>query len=359
MLALLLLSLLLHGMFINWGTGRLSFPSLGSGEPQVVSIALQPAAVAEPVPSPQAAPVPPPPAPRRKPGPRPAPAPEPVAAEPASTPPEEPVATLPAEPAAEPSRDVQDDPADAPPAPPAVAEAAASTDPAPPAAHAKPRYKALPPPSADLRFEVQSLREGQMVYGRGTISWHAANGRYAVHGNASVLFFTVLEFASEGELDDSGVAPVLYSEKRFRRSLTNTHFQRERETISFSASTASYPRQGGEQDRASVIWQLAAIGLGDATQFQPGAQIDLMVAGSRDMDPWHIRVIGEEQLASDFGTISAWHVVRNPKPGSYDQRIDIWLSPGHYWYPVKIRYTETGGDFLDMSLSKIETAASR
>jgi len=101
-------------------------------------------------------------------------------------------------------------------------------------------YKIDPAPSAELKYDVQALREGQMVYGRGKIHWQTENGKYSVTGEAGVLFFTVLQFKSEGALDDFGVAPALYSEKRFRKSETNTHFNRDdRNSISFSASTAS------------------------------------------------------------------------------------------------------------------------
>ena len=220
-------------------------------------------------------------------------------------------------------------------------------------------YKTDPAPSAELKYDVQALREGQTVYGRGKIHWQTENGKYSVTGEAGVLFFTVLQFKSEGALDDFGVAPALYSEKRFRKSETNTHFNRDdRNSISFSASTASYPRTGGEQDRASIIWQLAAIGRGDSEKFASGAEIDLFVAGIRDAETWRIHVVGLEDIEVGTGKMAAWHVVRAPRAGSYDQRLDIWLAPQQQWYPVRLRYTETNGDYLDMSLSNLNMAQS-
>ncbi len=220
-------------------------------------------------------------------------------------------------------------------------------------------YKIDPAPSAELKYDVQSLREGQTFYGHGKIQWQTENGKYSVVGEAGVLFFSVLQFKSEGVLDDFGVAPVRYSEKRFRKSETDTHFNRdERNNISFSASTESYPRTGGEQDRASIVWQLAAIGRGDSGKFAPGAKIDLFVAGVRDAETWRIRVVGLEDIEVGTGKTIAWHVVRAPRAGSYDQQLDIWLSPEQQWYPVRLRYTETNGDYLDMSLSNLEMAQS-
>lgn len=215
-------------------------------------------------------------------------------------------------------------------------------------------YKINLPPSALLKYDVQKTsQEGQPMYGHGSIGWQTDGTHYSVDGEAGVLFFTVLNFKSEGTIDSSGIAPETYSEKRFRRAETATHFHRERNTISFSSSTKSYPRKGGEQDRASVIWQLAGIGRGDREKFSPGAQIDLTVAGTRDADTWSMVVVGQEEIRVAGETIQAWHVTRLPRAGSHDQKLDIWLAPQHNWYPVRLRYTENNGDFLDMSLTNL------
>jgi hypothetical protein len=214
-----------------------------------------------------------------------------------------------------------------------------------------PPHRTDAPPSVALQYNVQGLREGQKVYGSGKIIWHNMGDRYRIDGSASVLFFTLLQFSSDGMLDDFGVSPAMYTEKRFRKTATDTRFERARNTITFSASDNHYPRPGDAQDRASIIWQLAAIGRGNPAAFSAGAGFDLFVAGVHDAEPWKITVSGAEDVTVDGDPASAWHVVRLPQPGSYDQRIDIWLAPQQQWYPVKIRYTESNGEFLEMSLS--------
>ena len=226
--------------------------------------------------------------------------------------------------------------------------------PAAPQESPAPRYKIAPPPSAELKYDVQALIKGQQWYGNGLFRWESGSDSYRLTGEANVtLLFkiTVLNFKSEGLINEQGLAPVLYSEKPFRKSLVNTHFQHANGKISFSASEASYPYKGGEQDRASIIWQLASIGRGGAAQFAPGAEVDIDVAGTRDLDTWRIKVIGEEEIDTGLGKLTAWHVVRSPRPGSYDRSIDIWFAPQRDWYPVKVRYTEANGDFIDMSLT--------
>ena len=223
---------------------------------------------------------------------------------------------------------------------------------APAPASSEPQYIVSPPPSVVLKYDVEKItHKGDALYGHGKISWWADDNGYVIDGNAGILFITALTFKSEGDIDSTGVAPILYSEKRFRKSATNTHFHRERNTISFSASEISYPRKGGEQDRASIIWQLAGIGRGDSEKILPDAEINVFVAGARDGEIWRIHVLGQEDIETGTGKMNTWHLVRAPRTGSYDQQLDIWLAPQHDWYPVRLRYTETNGDYLNMLLS--------
>jgi hypothetical protein len=238
------------------------------------------------------------------------------------------------------------------PAPVAVEPAPVEQAAAPPEA---PAYRYRMPPPVQLKYDVQALRDGKVIHGSGKIAWRADGGRYQVDGEASVLFFTVLEFHSIGAVDPLGVAPELYAEKRFRRPETVTRFERDTNLIRFSASEASYPRVGGEQDRASIVWQLAAIGFGDPGRYAPGATLELFVAGVRNAEPWVIQVIGLEETDTPAGIVEAWHVVRVPRPGSYEQKLDIWLAPQHWWYPVRLRFTETNGEYLDMAVTSFQS----
>lgn len=219
-------------------------------------------------------------------------------------------------------------------------------------------YKVDLPPSAALKYDVQALREGREVYGHGTIAWQFNGSQYTINGDAGILFFSLLDFSSRGHTDEFGIAPLQYTEKRFRRQPTDTRFDRERKLISFSASAKTFPLQGGEQDRASIVWQLVAIGRGDAARFAPDTQIPLFIAGVRDGSTWNIQVLGEEEVEVGLGRLRAWHVRRAPRPGDKDQILDIWLAPSHNWYPVRLRYTESNGEYLDLSLSAIEAPAS-
>jgi hypothetical protein len=334
----LVASILLHLMIFNLADGRLGVPAAPE-EPVVVTTTLipppaPPVAVATPTPKAK---------PRRARAPARAPA--PVALAPTT---EETVGPVP-------EQNVQMADSNAGNAPPSNAAPATEESPAS-------RYKIDPPPSAQLLYDVRVLHDGQNWYGAGTFNWESGAGRYSITGEASVTIvfkITVLNFKSEGKIGDFGIAPELYSEKPWRKSLMNTHFQHENQLISFSASTATYPYKGGEQDRASIIWQLAGIGRGDAQQFAPGATFDVVVAGTRNADTWRMQVVGQEETDTAYGKTATWHIVRQPSPESRDQRLDVWLAPQKEWYPVRVLYTQANGDNVDLTLSALKPAPAR
>lgn len=324
-------SLLLHLLVIGRADQWIRFPSSTTAEDDVIDADLIAPPPAPPAPKPK---------PKQPPKPRPAP--------PKSEPPPAPAAS-----AAHPA-DAQIDAA----ASPSDAETAAAGPAGDVAEPVEPDYPMDLPPSATLEYDVQKTPvEGQPTYGSGTIAWRQDGSRYTVDGDFGVLFITALHFHSEGTIENGGIVPELYSEKRFRRAEVTTHFQRESDTISFSASPKTYPRTGSEQDRASIIWQLAGIGRGDETRYMPGAVFDAVVAGTRDAEPWQIQVIGREEIDFDGRTLSAWHVTRAPRARSHDQKLDIWLAPQLQWYPVRLRYTEPNGDVLNMTLTGLNDSA--
>jgi hypothetical protein len=360
----LLLALLLHAAAFQWANGVIGLPSWHNKPPEAIAVELKPPPppahpqVERAVPEPKPTPKPKPPHLRKRP-PAPPPPPEQQPAQPAAQPMPEGTESVATEPgvatdaaALSNAQEAAPDAKEAPAEPVAPAAAADNSK----------RYNVAPPPPAELEYDVYALREGQQWHGTGDFRWELSGNRYSVTGEASIrLIFkiSVLNFKSEGEIDDFGVAPLLYSEKPFRKSLTNTHFQHAGGKISFSASEATYPYRGGEQDRGSIIWQLAGIGRADASQFAPGTDIDVVVAGNRDADTWHIKVIGQEDIDTGLGRMTAWHVSRAPRPGSYDQAIDIWFAPQREWYPVKVRYTYVNGDYLELSASSLTPLAAQ
>ncbi len=221
------------------------------------------------------------------------------------------------------------------------------------------QYSVAPPPSARLALELVNSKPGQAhpYFGEGEINWEVGNGRYRMTTKAGlvVLFTSVnlLTLRSEGVIDSHGIAPLTSSETRRGRSETATHFNREEKTITFSASTRTAVLSDGAQDKNTIIMQLAGIGNADPRQMQPGRQFAIQIGEDRDATVFQFIVQGQEQITTKLGSLATWHLVRPPRPGSYNSRLDIWLAPQLQWYPVQIRNTESNGAVTTQSVTRI------
>jgi hypothetical protein len=211
------------------------------------------------------------------------------------------------------------------------------------------------PPQADLSYAVKGSNHGIPLMGTGTISWRHGDGRYALLTEArSGLFGKVLEHRSEGALDDYGLAPATYYEKRIRKDPTTTRFDRNLRRIQFEDGKTSYAIRGGEQDRSSITWQLAALARAAPDKFAPGSEWTFLVAGRRDADAWTFRVVGNETMDSAaLGELKVLHLTRKPLSDEKGQQVDLWLAPGLDWYPARILFKEENGDSFEQVLEKV------
>ncbi len=245
--------------------------------------------------------------------------------------------------------------AEAPPAADA-AQAPATSPAAPTTAAQQPAAirKVSLPPSAALHYKIRAQQSGFSIDGTGEVQWQVGDGRFSVTSESRAsLFGTVLEARSVGEVDQFGLAPASFNNKRFRKDATITTFDRQSKTISFSASAVTYPIKGGEQDRNSVMWQLIGVARGAEGKFKTGSEWRFFVAGQRDAEPWTFKVGKTEKIRTALGDLNTVHVVRAPPPDAKGQQLDIWLAPAMEWYPARIRFTDPDGEYIEQTLESI------
>lgn len=211
------------------------------------------------------------------------------------------------------------------------------------------------PPSADLTYAIKARQHGLSFSGEALTMWRAGAGKYALASATRVsLFGKILDYKSEGAVDDYGLAPLQYQEQRMRKDASITTFKRDSKTIVFSDSEASYPLKGGEQDRNTAAWQLLALARAAPEKFIPGSDWAMFVAGPRDAEVWSFKVIKLETVQTGLGELKALHVVKAPPPDAQGQQVDLWLAPALDWYPVKVHFVDSDGDFVEQTLQKIE-----
>ena len=235
----------------------------------------------------------------------------------------------------------------------ALAIGAAGAQDAPAAAHATKRTFELPP-SADLHYELQARQRGFGLRGEAIVSWRAGGGRYTVNAESKVaLLGTITQDRSSGTIDAFGLAPDEFVEKRMRKDPSTATFDREAKTLHFSESKQVYPLKGGEQDRVSITWQLAAVARGAGNRFKPGSEWPFFVAGQRDAETWVFKVVRREKVQTGLGNVDAVLVARQPVLDKKDQKLEIWLAPQHEWYPVKLRYADGDKEQVEQTLRTV------
>ncbi|MFS2115305.1 DUF3108 domain-containing protein [Herbaspirillum frisingense] len=210
------------------------------------------------------------------------------------------------------------------------------------------------PPSAELHYAIQAKQSGLDLKGEGLVKWTQSKTAYSVTTETrAMLLGKILETSSEGAIDAYGLAPSRFVEKRLRREPTTTTFNREQNKITFTESGESFPLQGGEQDRTGITWQFVAIARANAAKMKPGSEWKFFVAGPRDAEQWTFKVVGREKIKTAQGETEALHLFRNPPPDDQAQKLDIWLAPKMEWYPVRLKFTDPNGDYIEQVLDSV------
>jgi hypothetical protein len=210
------------------------------------------------------------------------------------------------------------------------------------------------PPSAVLHYDLAARQKGLALKGDATVNWRAGDGKYDVRVESRVAILgTLLDNRSQGLVDDYGLAPTEFSEKRMRKDPTSITFDRGAKTLRFSEGDKTYPIKGGEQDRVSITWQLAAVARAAGDKFKPGSEWPFFVAGRSSAETWTFKVVRSEKVKTGLGEVDAILVTRSASKGSRDQNIDVWLAPAHEYYPVKIRFKEGDDETIDQTLKSV------
>lgn len=222
-----------------------------------------------------------------------------------------------------------------------VGEPAASATPVPAAAPAEggtrppPVYATRLPPPATLRYD---LRRGALG-GSGEIHWQPAGARYAAMLQGTAFGLTVLNWRSEGGVDDAGLAPERFLDQRRGGRSNAANFQREAGRITYSGPSTEYPLLPGAQDRLSWTVQLAAIVAADPARFTAGEPIAMFVTGARgDGDVWSFEVMGRDALDLPAGPVADALKLRRLPRRPYDTLVEVWLDPARAWLPVHMRW---------------------
>lgn len=206
------------------------------------------------------------------------------------------------------------------------------------------RYRVRMPDSVQLRY-LRTRQAGAGASERlpdARLAWRSDGERYEMDMDG-----VLGRLASRGTSSDTGVHPRSAVEEDEKGRLATEFADGQ---VRFGATGTSAPDTIGIQDRASVLMQLAGMGLAEPDQMK--GTIEVAVAGSRDARIEQYQVIGLEPLATPLGTLRAWHLAQRAAPGA--PRLEVWLAPDKGWLPVQLRLTAADGTASTQVVSSIE-----
>jgi hypothetical protein len=208
------------------------------------------------------------------------------------------------------------------------------------------RYRVRPPPSSLLTYTLTRAAAGAAAQpaGAGRIDWRLGENGYSlrVDGVAGAL-------SSSGSIGDAGIAPDSAGETLAGGAEASTRFDQHAGSIAFSGSAGSYPLLQGTQDRASLLMQLAGIGLAEPDQVKD--VLEFYVGAGSAAGVVRFQVLGAEELDSALGKLASIHLVQLAQPGQ--PKLEVWLAPQRRWLPVQLRITEADGSVMTQLVTAI------
>ena len=228
----------------------------------------------------------------------------------------------------------------------------AVTDAAPPATDQSPAvFAALT--SAKYTYKVDATRKNLIYKGAAELKWQQDGENYALNLSATASGLPIYNQNSAGRLATQGLQPTRFSDKRLFKSEVAAHFDYVLGKVIFSNNKSEAVLAAGAQDRISVIIQLAGLLAANPTQYPPNTTISLQTISADEAQPWLFTVNEPETLNLSEGQQIALRLTRNPRR-EFDQKIELWFAPALNYLPVRIRQTESNGDFFDAQFKTSE-----
>lgn len=209
------------------------------------------------------------------------------------------------------------------------------------------------PLAAKYVYSVTFTKNANSNKGTAELNWQHDGANYTLSLTASYFGIPVFIQNSVGQLTQQGLLPTRFSDKRFRKSEVAAHFEQSLGKITFSANTPDALLLAGAQDRVSVILQLAGLLAADPAKYPPGATLNLQTVSATEAEPWLFTVNEPETLNLSAGPQIALRITRNPRR-EFDQKVELWFAPELNYAPVRFRFTETNGDFVDAQLQSTQ-----
>ena len=206
-----------------------------------------------------------------------------------------------------------------------------------------------------LKYQVLGMSKQMNYSAWAEFSWQHDGQRYDSKLEVGAFLLGSRSQTSQGTLSVEGLMPQRFGDKY--RSEVASHFQRDKGVISFSTNAPEAPLLKGAQDRLSVVMQIAALLSAEPERYPLGTMLSFQTVATRDAEVWLFLVEKSETLQLPYGEVPTIKINRKPRK-EFDQAIELWFAPSIDYLPVRLRVTNSNGDFVDQQLRKVEKPKS-
>ncbi len=218
-----------------------------------------------------------------------------------------------------------------------------------------------PAANAKLEYRLSFSHKHVQFLGDSTIDWStalASVGRHQykiqIRTNAQ-LIGRLYSATSEGYIEDSGLAPTIFSEVRLGKSPKHLHFNYQTGKLQISSPTQEIKLLPNTQDIMSAIWQMGFELQHAKDLLQSKQNTKFAIAAGRAIEKWEVNKTEKVQQLTALGPMQTWHVQASPLNSRLKKQIEVWFAPSLDFHPVRIRFQEPNGDYIEQRLVKVQT----
>lgn len=202
------------------------------------------------------------------------------------------------------------------------------------------------PAATQLQYDILREVNGRRETLQGELLWQHDGRNYTSRMDIGDLWRGSRPQTSEGRLTENGLEPLRFEDKVFNP--VAVQFDREAGKLRFGGNAPEADLTLGAQDQLSIWIQLATIFSGNADRLPLGSTLAFQTAGATAPVRWAFTV-GETTLltTSTAPPMKAIRLTRDPVVGGDDTRLEVWLAPDIGFMPLRIRLSNSNGDFVD------------
>lgn len=169
-------------------------------------------------------------------------------------------------------------------------------------------------------------------------------------GLAALIQRQPLYFLSTGRIASAGLQPTLFEARRSSGDAPQVSAEfdwpQKQLVLKHQSKTESLSLPPGTQDRLSVMYQFLFL---TADRIR---KLDFAMTNGRKLDHYQYRVSGEVEVETGLGRLKTLHLVKQREPG--DTVNEVWLSPQHQHFPVKLLIVERDGMRVEQVIQSLE-----